>query len=411
MTLETRDTATPSILLPEGARLVHIGPPKTGTTSLQSAFHVGRAEVEAQGVHYVGANRQPMKAVLAVAGIPDPLTGKVPGIGAWRSIVGDVRGADAKRSVLSSEYLSRAKPDAIRTIMADLDPTRVQVVVTLRPLARILTSQWQQNVQNGLTASLDAWLHSIFDRPHGKLAANLWLRHRHDELVARWAEVVGPGKMTVIALDDGDHSMVLRVFERLVGLRDGTLAAVPDLQNRSMTLQEIELVRAFNELYRAQGLDAPLRTRIMTRGAGAYMKRRPPGPEEPRIGLPPWAIERAEEVAREMIDAIVASGVRLVGDPEGLVSPKIRARAQDDALEVLIPPDIAATAAFGVLVASGLARGAERPADADEASSWSSLGPIQVAHVSTSRLASVLVRRIRAAGGARVRAAMRRIRR
>ena len=40
--------------------------------------------------------------------------------------------------------------------------------------------------------------------------------------------------------------MVLRAFEGLLGLRDGTLESHRDLANRSLTLPEVEAVRAFS---------------------------------------------------------------------------------------------------------------------------------------------------------------------
>ncbi|GEA79826.1 hypothetical protein [Cellulomonas uda] len=42
--------------LPEGTRLVHIGAHKTGTSSVQGAFHDQRAELQAAGVQYPGAD-------------------------------------------------------------------------------------------------------------------------------------------------------------------------------------------------------------------------------------------------------------------------------------------------------------------------------------------------------------------
>ena len=56
--------------------------------------------------------------------------------------------------VLSSEFFADASPEAIRRVVGELDPAKVQVVVTLRPLARIIPSQWQQCVQNQLDAAL-----------------------------------------------------------------------------------------------------------------------------------------------------------------------------------------------------------------------------------------------------------------
>ena len=56
------DTVKP---YPDGALVVHIGPPKTGTTSLQGAFDRARAAILAQGVRYVGPRRHSSRAVLA----------------------------------------------------------------------------------------------------------------------------------------------------------------------------------------------------------------------------------------------------------------------------------------------------------------------------------------------------------
>ena len=67
----TRDGTGPDgerLLLPEGTRLVHIGPHKTGTTSLQAALYAARPALLEQGVRHVGKTRNPASAVRAVTG-------------------------------------------------------------------------------------------------------------------------------------------------------------------------------------------------------------------------------------------------------------------------------------------------------------------------------------------------------
>jgi hypothetical protein len=44
----TEGLGTTSLLGPEGTRLVHIGPFKTGTTALQGAFHASRTALAAE---------------------------------------------------------------------------------------------------------------------------------------------------------------------------------------------------------------------------------------------------------------------------------------------------------------------------------------------------------------------------
>ena len=410
----TTHSDTESLLLPEGTRLVHIGPPKTGTTSLQRAFHGGRDAVRRQGVHYVGPTHQPVGPVLAVTGRTSPISGKPPSRWTWRLLVNEVRRAKEPRVVLSSEFLADARPDAIRTIVGDLGAEQVHVVVTLRPLARIVPSQWQQFVQSGLRQGYDDWLEVMFKGQPSAPTPTFWFRHHHDELVTRWADVVGADNMTVVALDDADHAMVLRVFERLTGLREGTLVADRDVSNRSMTMPEIEVVRAFNELAAAEGLSGPLQAKVMRLGAAAYMKTREPEPDEPPIETPQWALDRSGEVAAGMVERIRASGVRVVGDLDRLTEVPRSGLAGTERPPLTIPPAVAASAAVGVVLASGLARGgaAKVPVTPEAPDALDrdprayvprpSVEPLAVVRLSTVQLAGVLLRRSLAAVGAKL---------
>ncbi|MCJ7709900.1 MAG: hypothetical protein MUQ32_03635 [Chloroflexi bacterium] len=346
-----------TLLLPSGTRLVHIGPHKTGTTSLQAALYVGRPAMLEQGVRHAGLGRNPSTAVRAVTGRPSNYSDEaVPAIGHWRSLVREVERAKESRVVISSEFFSWAEPAAIRRIVTDLDPSRVQIAVTLRPLAKIIPSMWQQNVQGGTTTSFDAWLDKLFTPPQEKGNRAFWFLHRHDELIARWAEVVGPENVTVIVVDDRDHAMVLRAFEQLLGLANGTLVAIPDLANRSLTMPEAEAVRAFNIAFNAEGLSKAQHTRVMRLGAAQVMKHREPEPDEPSVQVPQWAVDRACEVAREMIGTIANSGVRVVGDLDALARAR-ESRADDTGRPAVNPsPEIAASMAMGVLIATGGAR-------------------------------------------------------
>src|SRR5207247_5288675 len=62
--------APDDLTLAAGARLLHIGPHKTGTTAIQGAFHLARGQLAAHGVVDAGADRAPVRATLAVPGRP-----------------------------------------------------------------------------------------------------------------------------------------------------------------------------------------------------------------------------------------------------------------------------------------------------------------------------------------------------
>jgi hypothetical protein len=387
---------TDELLLPEGTRLLHIGPHKTGTTALQAAFHLARERAAEQGVRYASHGRQPVTAVLAGIGRGGSRSadGKPPNPRHWRLLLAGIRRSRARRVLLSSEFFADAEQDAIKRIVNDLDPSRVHVAVTLRPLARIMPSQWQQYVQNRLTTPFEEWLDAVLNQPRGAVTPTFWQRHRHDELVQRWAGAVGPSNVTVIVLDDEDRTMIFRVFEDLLGLSRGTLVADPELTNRSLSRAEIEVIRTFNAAYRDAGLPLGLYERIVRSGAAPWLARRAPDAREGRLVLPKWAIEPVGAIARSMVTAIAQSGVRIVGDLDSLAWTPDPAESPPDAT---ITPDVAASAMLGIVVASGLARSAAEPSQVPARE------PAELLRVSTPQLLLVLWRRGRAAIRRRIR--------
>lgn len=398
-------TTSQDLLLPDGSRIVHIGPHKTGTSALQASFFAARADAAAQGVLYASEGKHAMTAVLAALELPSPWSAdkKSPPRWRWTRLLTQIRASTARRVLLSSEFFSDGSPEAARQVVDELDRQRVQIVVTLRPLARILPSQWQQLVQNQHTTPFDAWVRELLETPERNPV--FWRRHRHDELIARWADIVGPERMTVVALDDIDRDTVLRVFEGLTGLRTGTLLSIDDLSNRSMTVPEIEAIRAFNIAYRAEKLPGPLYGRVMRFGAAPYMRRRQPAADELRIELPAWAVEPVAERSREIVAAIAASGVRVIGDLEALT--RVSPHRSADSAPITISPEIAASAMVGVLLASGLARGTASILT-DEAEGLAHEEPLpsapppaqepaELLRISTLQLGIVILRRLRGA--------------
>jgi hypothetical protein len=342
---------------PRGSVLLHVGPHKTGTTAIQQSFHQHRADVEAQGVHYTGAQSQPIPQVLALLAKHNPVKqiGAPNNLRPWRRLVREVDRSRADRVVISSEFFADATEEAVEAVVRDLKRERLQVVVTLRPLARILPSQWQQYVKSGMTTGYDDWLDAMFHRSDTtKLSPTFWMRHQHDRLIARWADAVGSERITVIVLDERDHSLVLRRFEDLAGLSAKTLDVPPDAGNRSLTLSEVELIRQFNRQLKKSGLTKELQHQSIRFGAAPYLQLRSPEPDEQRITSPRWALEEAGRLGAIMAANIVDSGVRIIGDPASLGHVPDGGRAEGEELQVSVPPSLGARAAIGVLQASAL---------------------------------------------------------
>src|SRR3954454_7449312 len=400
--------------LPPDAVLLHVGPYKTETTALQGAFHTGRERLAPLGVHYAGSGRQPMLAALAMTGRPgrrgDPAASKRH----WEDLCDDVRAARGKRVVVSSEFFSDASAEAAAQVVEGLGGDRVHVIVTLRPLGKLMPSQWQQYVQNGLRMRYPDWLNSMFNQPpYDKPTPTFWNRHDQAEQVARWTRAAGPDRVTVIVLDESDRGMLLRTFESLLDLPTGTL--VPDdVSNRSLTLGEVEVVRLLNEEFKRRKWGDDLYGRFVRTGiAKKMLTQRRAAPGEPAITTPKWAQERAAERGAAAAAAITASGVDVIGD---LASLGTVVRTESDDEEPPLDPPLPASAAAIAIVGTILAgRKAQWPAKKTDEKA-----PVQVTRaivdledetlesIDTASLAKVLAARVRRRLGIKARARLHR---
>jgi hypothetical protein len=340
-----------------GTRLLHIGPHKTGTSAIQGALYLARKRLAAEGVVYPGQGRTVLWPILAVTGQP-PLHGEPqPKISYWESLAGQIAAAGDQRVVLSSEFFAQADDATARRVVTDLGGDRVHVVVTLRSLTRILPSQWQQYVQNGFHFHYLEWLEGILSEPPSTPTPGFWLRHRHDELVARWAAVTGPENLTVIVVDETDRLMLLRVFSTMLGLPEGFLVPEQSAANRSLTAAEAELVRQLSEEFSHREWPRRNYSRFMRYGVVEQLKAgRRPAPDEPRIATPAWALDRAAAISAEMAANIEALGVTIVGDISALGKrPGDDPGAGADPGTLLLPVEAAALAALGACIGGGAA--------------------------------------------------------
>jgi hypothetical protein len=315
-----------------------------------------------QGVIYPGRLNHELNAATAVAnGRVDPGYNLKLATDQWFDMVQEIRSSDGRTGVLSSEFYSETPADRIGWLMEQLGPNAT-VVITLRPLGKILTSQWQQYMQNRMVISWEDWLQAILAEPEpGKVTPSFWLRHRHDLLVRRWLDVVGPERLTVIAVNDTDPAFVLRSFEQLLGVAAGTLTPQDLRANRSLSVEEVELVRQFNQLCRSVDIGAVDYTPLIRYGALRYLQNQPIAAGSHRIRMPEWAIERAAELSRMMINDIVASGVKIIGPIAELSDPTRMPTPGDNPPVTDVTVELAADLAAGVIDSVDRYRTTRRP--------------------------------------------------
>ena len=345
---------TSDLTLPDGTRLLHIGPHKTGTTSVQRAFWDSRDALPEHGVQWIGGSAHPMAAAMAAAGLRLATSQRGAGDRRWEELAAATRESSARMTVLSSEFFSDASPERIERIVESLGAERTRVVITLRPITRILASQWQQYMQNQpLTRyagnpDYEGWLDRILNDPgQQEVTPSFWRRHRHDHLVETWAGIVGAERMVVVVVDDARPRDVLTSFEHLTGLPVGLLQPREASANRSLSLPEVTMLRAFNTAWVEREWSTADYTRYVRFGAVRHLMERAPTPDEQPIRTPQWAVERANEVGAEMVANIARTGVRVDGDLALLASAEPRSVGANPVVR-RVPIDAAARLAAGV---------------------------------------------------------------
>jgi hypothetical protein len=314
---------------PVGSRVLHIGAPKTGTTAIQAAQAQLQAGIAAGRTrHAVTVPGTPLEQARAALAVMDRSTGwsgdfqVVPGK-YWSRLVRRAR-ESAGTVFISSEYLCEADRPTIRRIVDELADGDVRVVLTLRPLARILPSAWQQYLKSGHELPYQRWLKAMLtDPPKASVTPSFWPRHDQGAVIDRWAGEIGADRLTVIILDPNDRGLLLRSFDDLLALPIGTLANLPSgRQNRSMTAAEAELFRRVNIALRRNRVPYEEYSHLVRYGAiMRTVERVKPGPEAAAISTPAWALNRAVELGtgyQERIEALRSEGLTVIGDPRRL---------------------------------------------------------------------------------------------
>jgi hypothetical protein len=309
------------LLLPEGTRLLHIGPQKTGSTAIQAALHELRDQLLEHGVVYPGPTMRPAEAARAGLGFSTPRGAPRPRREAWDDLLRQLQEAEGRRVCISHEAFGRATDLQAERVVAELGGSRPHVVAVARRYDRLLPSQWQQRVKAGEHLSYEEWLRIVLDdsRSADPVWRNLWVPHDTQKLVRRWAGLVGPENFTLVVSDDTDRELLPRSFERLLGLPEGLITVRPSKTNRSLTFHEVELLRRLNILFEQQGWRDKDYYFLVYRGVVRRMVRSA-APEGAAVipPLPSWAAERVAELSQIRFDALKESGVRVVGELEAL---------------------------------------------------------------------------------------------
>ena len=147
---------------------LHVGLPKTGTSSIQAALDARVASLAEAGVLYPGGRHRAHRLAAY-----DLLGQRVRGdnadrvAGAFNRLVEEMAGYAGRSIVISEEELGLARPRHVKKLVRSLDRHRVHVVIGVRDMARTVVSAWQQDVVTGKTTTWRDFIASVREPRHG----------------------------------------------------------------------------------------------------------------------------------------------------------------------------------------------------------------------------------------------------
>ncbi|GAB3923937.1 hypothetical protein GCM10027613_34880 [Microlunatus endophyticus] len=307
--------------------MLHIGIPKTGTTSLQRSAAARRQQLLEHGVCYPGKSLNHREAVSALM---DRSLGwknseSTPAFQIWKRIEDEVKASRAPRSLISHEFACESTDEQARRFIEALGPN-THVVITLRGFADLLGSSWQQYVKAGYRSGYRSWLLQILgDREKLHTTPTFYKRNDQAAIVQRWIRVAGVDNVTVVIADKRKRDQLITAFEDLLAIPRGLLGELSTggyAANRSLSMPEAELVRRVNRVFREQGMTWDRYSDLMRHGLIARLQEnRTPAPDEPMLTLPERLAKKALAQAREYAEAIDATGCRVIGDLSALSAP------------------------------------------------------------------------------------------
>jgi hypothetical protein len=133
--------------------------------------------------------------------------------------------------------------------------------------------------------------------------------------LARWAKHYGKERVKLVIVDEQNPDFMYKTFNREWGLSDSLLVPQQDKDsNRSLTLDELTLLRRVNRIYPKKRTWHDYET-FIRQGAFKYLTNKvKPDEKSARLLTPEWAVEKIRTISSESVAEIKKLGIEIIGD-------------------------------------------------------------------------------------------------
>lgn len=295
---------------------LHVGLPKTGTTTLQEVLWHNRTALAAAGLLYPGRDSTAHHRA-AVDLMRERYRGWLePGMaGAWRLLVEQLA-AWPRDAVVSSELFAPSEPDAVAEVLSALDFAEVHVICTVRDIARQIPSVWQEDVKNQRTLTFGEFLTHLRPGRRTDVGELFWSYQDLPAVLANWPVPAERVHVVTVPPRGSAENLLWQRFATVLGVDPDGFDTKTSRRNASLGVAETELLRRLNEAL-ADTIDWPHYVRIVKdQLAEDILPRRAGGTA---LALPAADRAWAAEVGREFAAQVARAGYHVAGDLRDLV--------------------------------------------------------------------------------------------
>jgi hypothetical protein len=322
--------------------ILHIGTMKSGTSYIQAILRRNKRLLSRDGVQ---VPRNMVPAVVDVLGRRG--ASKEAEIeGAWERFLHLVEAWGGRSVLASQEFLSGATASEAQAVVDTLPQGKVRVVITNRDLLRVIPSHWQTVIKNGGTWPFPEYVRLLLEGPgkdgsEHRYSRGFWRHHDVAKIIDNWGSAVGIENVVLVAVPrSGAPSKVLwQRFSEAIGVDGSHYDDESNAQsNISLTYAETEMLREVNMKVRKPLGPVEYRLLVNKYLANKLLRKAPETgkePDRPTLGADSHA--RVERRAAEMLEAVAASGVRVIGDLEELRVSSYK--GEPDAVDTTGPRD------------------------------------------------------------------------
>jgi hypothetical protein len=213
-------------------------------------------------------------------------------------------------------------PLQVERIQKDLNVKDTTIVFTLRAIAKILPSRYQQSLKKGNTWGYHEWLRNVLQLDGSGESPQIKFGN-YSNLVERWANVFGAQNVVVVIVDESTPNLIFDAFHEILNLKPDSIVKVKDSAlNRSLTTEETVLLAALNESFKNEGSWKEYSTFVRNHIVKSWSGREA-SQDHTKIHTPEWAIDKAVEIAERNVAHLKELNVKVLGDLEHLASRNV----------------------------------------------------------------------------------------